>query len=100
MAVNVAGIPTNTSGVIVTTNDGKKDLVHKGSGYGKSSQTVVTDARHMSNAWRNMDNAKSVNGKSVGDFVKAGGKNYNLLLNNCHHARKKMHSLGKRSSCP
>ena len=87
------------SGVVVTTNDGKKYLVHKGSGYGKSSQTVVTDVKHMSSAWSNMDNGKSVKGKSVGDFVKTGGKGYNVFTDNCHHARKKMHSLGKRSSC-
>ena len=33
--------PLKHSGVIVTTKDGKKYLVHKGKGYGKSSQTVI-----------------------------------------------------------
>uniref|UniRef100_A0A3B5AS44 Uncharacterized protein n=1 Tax=Stegastes partitus TaxID=144197 RepID=A0A3B5AS44_9TELE len=40
---------------VVTLADDSQYLVHKGGGYGKSSQTVVTDARHMSSGWkRNM----------------------------------------------
>ena len=66
------------------------------SDYGKSSQTVVTDAKHMGKGWRNLGNRKSVNGKSVGDFVKAGGKNYNVVTNNCHDASRRMDNLGKR----
>ena len=82
--------------MVVTTKDGGKFLVHKGKGYGSSGQTVVTDAKHMSNRWSNIGNGKSVKGKSVGDFVKAGGKKYNFLFNNCHHARDRMDKLGKR----
>ena len=82
--------------MVVTTSDGKKYLVHKGSGYGKSSQTVVTDAKHMSNRWKTSGEGKSVNGKNVGDFVKTGGKNYNFITNNCHHASSRMDNLGKR----
>ena len=84
------------SGVVVTTSDGKKFLVHKGKGYGKSDQTVLTDAKHMSNAWSNSGSGKSVNGKNVGDFVKAGGKDYNIVTDNCHHASGRMDNLGKR----
>ncbi|KAL7887092.1 hypothetical protein AOLI_G00048130 [Acnodon oligacanthus] len=40
------------SGVRVTLEDGTKWLVHKGDGYGISSQTVVVDARHMSPNWK------------------------------------------------
>lgn len=36
----------------VTLDDGSQWLIHKGGGFGLSSQTVVTDARHMSSAWR------------------------------------------------
>lgn len=36
----------------ITTANGKQYLVHKGPGFGKSSQTVVTDARHMSDKWK------------------------------------------------
>ncbi|XP_067366579.1 uncharacterized protein [Channa argus] len=43
--------PFSHSGVRVTLADGTQWLVHKGDGYGKSSQTVVTDAQHMSSAW-------------------------------------------------
>ncbi|KAL6488937.1 hypothetical protein MHYP_G00026780 [Metynnis hypsauchen] len=46
-----AGILSH-SGVRVTLEDGTKWLVHKGDGYGISSQTVVVDARHMSTSWK------------------------------------------------
>lgn len=36
----------------VTLQDGSKWLVHKGDDYGKSSQTIVVDGRHMSNNWK------------------------------------------------
>ena len=36
----------------ITTANGKKYLVHKGPDYGKCSDTVVTDACHMSNKWK------------------------------------------------
>ncbi len=37
----------------VTLEDGTKWLVHKGDGYGISSQTVVVAARHMAaNNWK------------------------------------------------
>lgn len=39
----------------VTLEDGTKWLVHKGDGYGISSQTVVVDARHMSSKWKARD---------------------------------------------
>ena len=87
------------SGVVVTTKGGKDYLVHKGKGYGSSSQTVVVDAKHMSNRWSNIGNGKTVNGKTIGDFVTAGGTNYDPLFNNCHHARNRMDKLGKRKAC-
>ncbi|XP_071324351.1 uncharacterized protein [Trachinotus anak] len=43
--------PISHSGVRVTLADGTQWLVHKGKDYGISSQTVVTDARHMSENW-------------------------------------------------
>ena len=36
---------------VTTETPGQQLLIHKGSGYGKSSQTVVVDAKHMSNKW-------------------------------------------------
>ncbi|VDI48524.1 Hypothetical predicted protein [Mytilus galloprovincialis] len=39
------------TGVVATTKNGGKFLVHKGPGYGKSSSTVVVNAKHMSNKW-------------------------------------------------
>jgi hypothetical protein len=36
----------------VTLRDRSTWLVHKGDGFGISSQTVVVDARHMSTSWQ------------------------------------------------
>ena len=87
------------SGVIVTTKDGGKYLVHKGKTFGKLGQTVVVNVKHMGKSWKNIGKGKDVNGKSVGDFVKAGGKDYNFLGNNCHNAHDRMKKVGKRSPC-
>ncbi|KAF7708401.1 hypothetical protein C0J45_3750 [Silurus meridionalis] len=78
------------SGVRVTLADGTKWLVHKGDGYGISSQTVVVDARHMSNTWTIRETKNFGGSKTVSDFVKAGGTNYSLLFNNCHNAAGRM----------
>ncbi|KAK3529136.1 hypothetical protein QTP70_016770 [Hemibagrus guttatus] len=74
----------------VTLGDGTKWLVHKGNAFGISSQTVVVDAKHMSNSWK-IKEAKNFGGsKTVSDFVKAGGTSYNLLFDNCHNAANRM----------
>ena len=36
----------------ITTDSGHQHLVHKGPQFGKASDTVVTDARHMSDRWK------------------------------------------------
>jgi hypothetical protein len=82
------------SGVLVTTKDGGRYLVHKGKDFGKSSQTVVVDAKHMSKLWKKVGKSVSGNGKKIGDFVKAGGKDYKIKGGNCHNARDKMKELG------
>lgn len=76
-------------------------MVH-GDGFGKSSQTVVVDAKHMGESWKNVSKSTSGNGKNVGAFVKAGGKDYKIRGGNCHDANDNMKNLGerkKRSSC-
>jgi len=82
-------------GTVVTTSSGERYLVHKGDGYGRSSQTVVTDARHMSSKWHTKE-TRSVHGHTVSDFVKAGGPNYKLFKDNCIHGANRMTNLGKR----
>ena len=82
-------------GAVVTTATGERYLVHKGDGYGGSGgETVVTNARHMSNKWSTTE-TRSVEGHTVSDFVKAGGTNYNLLGNNCIHGANRMTKLGE-----
>ena len=105
---NILGIKTSISGqknrathsgVVVTTADGKKYLIHKGKNYGKSSQTVVVNSKHLSSSWWKVGSNKKVTGKSLGDFVKEAGKGYNVKGDNCHNASEKLKNLGKRSSC-
>jgi len=81
-------------GVKVTTSSGNEYLVHKGSDYGKSSQTVVTPASDMSKNWKSVESHPVSNAK-VGDFVKAGGANYNVVNDNCYHATDRMMNVGK-----
>lgn len=78
------------SGVRVTLEDGTKWLVHKGDGFGISSQTVVVAARHMSNTWTIVETKDFRGSKTVSDFVKAGGTDYRLLFDNCHDAADRM----------
>ncbi|GAA6104013.1 uncharacterized protein LOC108263525 [Tachysurus ichikawai] len=78
------------SGVRVTLSDGTKWLVHKGDGFGISSQTVVVDARHMSNKWKIRETKNFGGSKMVSDFVRAGGTDYSLIFNNCHNAAGRM----------
>lgn len=69
-------------------------MVHKGPDFGQSSQTVVVDARYMSNAWSPRGQVQHHNPASapvhLGDLVKNGGKDYNLLCNNCIHGSNRM----------
>ncbi|XP_076746469.1 uncharacterized protein LOC143421182 [Maylandia zebra] len=82
--------PLSHSGVRVTLDDGSQWLIHKGGGFGLSSQTVVTDARHMSSAWTPVSSREFQGSKTVSDFVSAGGPNYNLVSDNCHLASCRM----------
>ncbi|CAC5355961.1 unnamed protein product [Mytilus coruscus] len=59
------------TGVVATTKDGGRYLIHKGSGYGKSSSTVVVDAKHMSNRW-SKTGEKYTSGKTISDLMKDG----------------------------
>jgi len=48
--------------------------------------------------------SKSVSGVNVAKFVKAGGKKYNLVTDNCQDGADRMYQLGddklgKRGSC-
>ena len=82
-------------GTVVTTSSGDRYLVHKGKNYGRSSETVVTNARHMSDKWRTTE-TRSVQGRTVSDFVKAGGPKYSVIKDNCIHGANRMTGLGKR----
>ena len=68
-------------------------FIFQGDGYGGTGgQTVVTDERHMSPRWRNRG-GHDVSGSTVGDFVKAGGRDYSLCTDNCHDGRDRMLDL-------
>lgn len=63
-----------------------------------SGQTVVTNASHMSGAWKSGGSQPTQSGTRVADYVKAGGESYNTLFNNCHDGSKRMmdEAKGKR----
>uniref|UniRef100_A0AAY5KEI4 Uncharacterized protein n=1 Tax=Esox lucius TaxID=8010 RepID=A0AAY5KEI4_ESOLU len=82
--------PLSHSGVRVTLNDGTKWLVHKGKGFGISSQTIVVDARHMGRDWKIVETKNFKGSKTVSDFVKAGGTDYSLIFDNCHDGAGRM----------
>jgi len=88
----MANVPVfKHQGVRVTLDDGSKFLVHKGSGYGgRGGQNVVTNARHMSKKWSGAGARKVNSGATLGDLVKAGGKNYNVAVDNCYHGATRM----------
>ncbi|XP_078541676.1 uncharacterized protein LOC144827122 [Lissotriton helveticus] len=77
------------SGVRVTLADGRTFLIHKGSNFGASSQTVVVDAKHMIGSWA-VVRKMAVQGETVADFVRAGGAHYNVLFDNCHEGAGRM----------
>ncbi|KAJ8415769.1 hypothetical protein AAFF_G00403260 [Aldrovandia affinis] len=78
------------SGVRVTLADGSQWLVHKGDSFGKASNTVVVDARHMSSNWKIIETKDFTGTKTVSDFVKAGGTDYSLIFDNCHDGAERM----------
>lgn len=91
-----ANVPfVHHQGVRVTTDQGNQYLIHKGAGYGISSQTVVTDATHMSNQWQSMGSRDVGGTQNVGSFVGTGGANYNLVSDNCIHGAGRMFNQGK-----
>ncbi|XP_051255372.1 uncharacterized protein LOC127362983 [Dicentrarchus labrax] len=82
--------PLSHSGVRVTLADRSQWLIHKGGNYGVSSQTVVTNARHMSSDWRVVQTLDFQGTKTVADFVAAGGSDYSLIFDNCHLGSRRM----------
>ncbi|KAL7393959.1 hypothetical protein ABVT39_018336 [Epinephelus coioides] len=82
--------PFSHSGVRVTLADGSKWLIHKGNNFGISSQTVVTSARNMGSGWRVVRTGNFRGRKTVRDFVRVGGTDYNVLFDNCHGASNRM----------
>jgi hypothetical protein len=68
---------------------GGRWLVHKGAGYGVSSQTIVEPAGNMGKGWNGVE-SKKVTGAKIADYVKTGGKKYKVVTDNCHHASHRM----------
>ena len=47
----------------LTTASGNQYLAHSGPGYGKSSDAVLVDARHMSIKWSDVGKPQDIGGK-------------------------------------
>ena len=65
----------------------------QGNEYGTPSETVAVSARYMSSAWSTDGCRKTIRYSDVGDYVDAGGSNYNLRTDNCLHAASRMMNL-------
>ena len=61
-------------------------MIHKGKNYGESGQTVVVDAKHMSENWKSVRSSDVRKNVNIDDLVKAGGKDYKLTSDNCYDA--------------
>ena len=77
------------SGTRVTTEDGKQYLIHKGKGYGNSSQSVITPAKHMSNDWQRAGESYKPNA-TVGEMMQKSGTGYHETKDNCNHGTARM----------
>jgi hypothetical protein len=44
----------------------------------------------MSGAWKNVDSSEKVSGKTVRDFIKAGGTCYRILDDDCHDVTERI----------
>ncbi|KAK1173003.1 hypothetical protein AOXY_G5724 [Acipenser oxyrinchus oxyrinchus] len=84
------------SGVRATLANGSQWLIHKGDGFGRSSQTVVVNAKHMSSDWKIIETKDFRGTKTIGDFVKAGGTDYNVIFDNCHFGSRRMMDQKKK----
>ena len=67
----VGNLGIKHTGVVATTSNGHRWLIHKGNGYGKSSSTIITDAKYMSNRWKKTG-TKYTKGHTISDLMKAG----------------------------
>ena len=65
-------------------------MIHKVKNYGENGQTVVVDAKHMSKNWESVRSRDVRKNVDIGDLVEAGGKDYNLIFDNCYRAVKRI----------
>ncbi|UJR19431.1 hypothetical protein I4U23_022561 [Adineta vaga] len=92
IAKHLDKVGINHRGQVATLDDDKRFLTHKGPSFGHNSQTVVVDAKYMSNNWKPYGPPVTAGSHSVrlGDLVKAGGKDYKTLCDNCIHGSSRM----------
>ena len=84
-------------GVVLKTNGGNQYLVHKGPGFGKSSDTVVVGANRMKKSrWTPRETAYVGGKATVSDFVQSGGKHYSTRRDNCQHASRRGMDMAKK----
>ena len=61
---------------------------------GTGGETVVTSTRYMSSNWSNSGRIRYVSGVTIGDYVEAGGTDYNLFIDNCYNGASRMMRIG------
>lgn len=80
------------SAVVAKLADGRQFLIVKGNQRGQGRRTVAILANHMTDDWIRTG-SKTVTSSTLGDFVRAGGRTYNLVTDNGHHATSRMMAL-------
>lgn len=93
------GLGTRTSTIVGMQLNHHVKLIHSSSTifsyYLFLGETVVTNAKHMSGAWKSEGSEQVQPGTKVADYVKAGGENYNVVNDNCHDGSERMMNVGK-----
>ena len=50
---------------------------------------MVADAKHMSDAWTE-GRTRPVSDSTIGDLVRAGGRDYKPIIDDCNDARRRI----------
>ena len=88
------------SGVILTTEDGSKYLIHKGKDFGTKGQhteIVKPNDTMYDKVYRNVGGPiKPKNHKIIEEYFKASGNGYDFMKDNCHDGTERMIKLANK----
>ena len=104
---NVLDFFAKHQGIKVTLANGEQYLVHHGTNYGKSQDSVIVPAENMSSEWTSVKDIPVAGNKTVGGLMGntggPGNERYDLVTNNCYTSAgrgEEYLSKEKESACP